>query len=73
MTLNLGVRYDYFHAFAKPVTLEVGDPYTLSDGTVHQPFVKEVQSPDWKELPKYNDISPRVGVVYDVRAMAGRP
>lgn len=67
LTLNLGVRYDYFHAFAKPVTLEVGDPYTLSDGTVHQPFVKEVQSPGLKELPKYNDISPRVGLVYDVR------
>ncbi len=67
MTLNLGLRYEYFHAFANPVTLGVPDPYTLSDGSVHQPFVQEVQSPGLKDIPKYHDISPRLGVVYDLQ------
>ena len=73
LTLNLGVRYDYHHSFALPVTMEAGLPFQIAAGpgmpaTTYAPFTTEAtQYPGLDELPKYQDITPRFGVAYDLR------
>jgi hypothetical protein len=54
LTLNLGVRYDHFHAFVLPIMLPAG------------PFTGERSYPGVKDLPNYHDITPRVGASFDV-------
>jgi TonB-dependent receptor-like protein len=50
LTLNLGVRYDHFESFAKAITLPAG------------PFIGERHYPEVRDIPNYNDITPRLGV-----------
>ena len=54
VTLNLGLRYDYVKSYA-PALEEPG-------GTLYNP----ISFPEVNCLPCWHDISPRVGVVYDV-------
>ena len=54
LTFNLGVRYDHFESFAKAITLPAG------------PFIGERSYPEVRNLPNYNDITPRIGVAYDM-------
>jgi len=73
VTLNLGLRYDYFHSFANPTTLPAGDPFVLQVGpgvgpaTTIDPFITETTSyPGMQSIPKYQDIVPRIGFAYDL-------
>ena len=56
LTLNLGLRYDHFWAYAEPITLAASV----------QGFTPETSFPGRKDLPNYQDISPRLGAAYDV-------
>ena len=56
LTLNLGVRYDHFWSYAEAITL----PASV------QGFTPETAYPGRDDLPNYQDISPRLGVAYDV-------
>ena len=74
VTLNLGMRYDYFHSYALPTTLPAGDPFVLQVGPgvgpayTHDPFMTESTSyPALDSIPKYQDIVPRLGFAYDLR------
>ncbi|MGE3578631.1 MAG: carboxypeptidase regulatory-like domain-containing protein [Vicinamibacterales bacterium] len=54
LTLNIGARYDYFHAYTREFTLPAG------------PFVGERSFQSVKSLPKFNDVTARVGAAYDL-------
>jgi hypothetical protein len=54
LTLNLGARYDHFTAFAKAITLPAG------------PFIGERSYPEVKDIPNFHDVTPRLGVSYDL-------
>jgi hypothetical protein len=54
LTLNMGLRYDHFWAYAKAITLPPG------------PFVGERSFPEMRDIPNYHDISPRLGAAYDI-------
>jgi hypothetical protein len=54
MTLNVGVRNDYLNAFVEPQTLPAG------------PFVPARNFPGVYNTPNWKDISPRLGLSYDV-------
>jgi len=54
LTLNLGVRYDHFTAFAPAITVPAG------------PFKPEQSFAELRDLPTYNDITPRIGVAWDL-------
>ena len=54
LTVNAGVRFDWVTAFAQAITLPAG------------PFVGERSFPELRNLPNYKDISPRIGVAYDL-------
>jgi hypothetical protein len=53
-TLNLGVRGDFFNAFVEPQSLGAG------------PFVPARDFPGVDNVPNWQDVSPRLGVSYDV-------
>jgi hypothetical protein len=53
-TLNLGVRADFFNAYAEPQSLEAG------------PFVPAREFPGVYDVPNWKDVSPRLGVAYDL-------
>ena len=54
LTLNLGVRYDYLHSWNPEQTRPAG------------PFVAEFHFPKLDNVPNWKDVSPRLGVSYDV-------
>ena len=54
VTLNLGVRFDYFNGGVRAQTLDAGL------------FVPERQYQEVKNKPNWTDINPRVGVSYDL-------
>jgi carboxypeptidase family protein/TonB-dependent receptor-like protein len=53
-TVNLGVRADFFNAFVEPQSLPAGI------------FVPARDFPGVYDIPKWQDVSPRLGVSYDV-------
>ena len=53
-TINLGVRADFFNAFVEPQSLPAG------------PFVPAREFPGVYDVPNWKDVSPRLGVSYDV-------
>ena len=53
-TLNVGVRSDFFNAFAEPQSLSAG------------PFVPAREFPGVYDVPNWKDLSPRLGVSYDL-------
>ena len=53
-TINAGVRYDFATAYALAIDLPAG------------PFVGARSYPELRDLPRFNDVSPRVGVSYDL-------
>ncbi len=54
VTLNLGVRSDFFNAFVEPQSLPAG------------PFVPAREFPGVYDVPNWKDVSPRLGVSYDL-------
>ncbi|MDO8795540.1 MAG: carboxypeptidase regulatory-like domain-containing protein [Vicinamibacterales bacterium] len=54
MTINYGMRYDYFHGYTLDITVPAG------------PFVPERRYPAADSLPKFRDVTPRLGVAYDL-------
>ena len=54
LTINAGIRYDNFTAYTHDVTVPAG------------PFVPERKYAAVKDLPNFKDISPRIGVAYDL-------
>lgn len=54
LTVNAGLRYDHFTAFAPAITVPAG------------PFKPEQSFPEARDLPNYHDITPRIGVAYDI-------
>ena len=54
MTLNLGIRYDYFKGTVKENTVPAGQ------------FVPERITPQVDNVPNFKDVTPRFGVAYDV-------
>jgi hypothetical protein len=54
LTLNLGLRYDNFWAFAKKITVPAG------------PFIGARSYPEVQDIPNFKDIVPRLGAAYDV-------
>ena len=54
LTVNAGVRFDYGTAYALAIDLPAG------------PFVGPRSYPELRDLPNYRDITPRVGVSYDL-------
>jgi hypothetical protein len=54
MTLNLGVRSDFFNAYIEPQSLPAG------------PFVPARNFPGVYDIPNWKDISPRLGLSYDL-------
>jgi hypothetical protein len=54
LTLNLGVRYDHFTAFAPAITVAAG------------PFKPEQSFAEARDLPTFNDITPRIGAAWDL-------
>jgi hypothetical protein len=54
LTLNLGVRYDYLHAWNPEQTRPAG------------PFVAEFHFPRLDNVPNWKDVSPRLGASYDL-------
>jgi hypothetical protein len=54
LTLNLGIRFDHFNAKADALDLPAG------------PFAPPRSFPELPNIPNFSDISPRVGVAYDV-------
>jgi hypothetical protein len=54
LTLDLGVRYDYFHGAADPTSL----PATR--------WVQARNFPGVDNVPNWKDVSPRLGAVYDL-------
>jgi len=54
MTLNLGIRYDHIHGFVPAQELPAG------------PFVSARSYAKVDNVPNFNDLSPRVGVSWDV-------
>ena len=54
VTLNLGVRSDFFNAYIEPQSLPAG------------PFVPARDFPGVSAMPNWKDISPRLGVSYDL-------
>jgi hypothetical protein len=53
-TLNLGVRADFFNAYAEPQSLSAG------------PFVGPRDFPGIYNVPNWQDLSPRLGFAYDL-------
>ena len=69
MTITAGLRFDHLHSFALLVTLPGGQSFILGTGptaTEYPSFVNAVGSPGLEKIPMYNDISPRVGVSYEL-------
>jgi hypothetical protein len=54
LTLNLGLRFDHFNAFARAITVPAG------------PFIGERSYPELRDIPNFKDLSPRVGGAYDL-------
>jgi len=54
LTVNLGLRYDHFWAFARETTVPAG------------PFIGERRYPELRDIPNFHDIQPRLGGVYDI-------
>jgi len=54
LTLNLGLRYDAFNGMSAAIELPAG------------PFAPARSFPAVKNIPDYKDISPRIGVAYDL-------
>jgi hypothetical protein len=54
LTLTYGARYDHFNAGTLPITDPAG------------PFIGARQFPAASNIPNYDDITPRLGAVYDV-------
>ena len=54
MTMNLGVRFDYFNGGVPPQTVTAGM------------FVTERQFPEVTNKPNWTDINPRLGMSYDL-------
>ena len=54
LTLNLGLRYDHFRAYAQPMHLPAG------------PFIGERSYPGVQDVPNYQDLTPRLGAAYDI-------
>jgi hypothetical protein len=54
LTLNLGVRLDYLHAW--------NPEHVRPEG----PFVQEFRFPKLDNVPNWKDVSPRLGVAYDL-------
>jgi carboxypeptidase family protein/TonB-dependent receptor-like protein len=54
LTLNLGVRSDFLNAFIEPQSLPAG------------PFVTARDFPGLNNIPNWKDISPRLGMSYDL-------
>lgn len=54
LTMNLGVRLDHFNAYAKAITVPAG------------PFIGQRSYPELRDIPNYNDVSPRLGGAYDL-------
>ena len=54
LTLNLGVRFDHFNAFVPEQVRPGGN------------FVPELHVNEVRNVPNWNDVSPRVGAVYDL-------
>ena len=54
LTLNLGLRFDYFDAYSPAQTRPGGE------------FVPETRFPEVNGLPTFKDLSPRLGAAYDV-------
>ena len=54
LTLNLGVRFDHFSIYSEGQTIPAG------------PFSGQRTVPRVNDLPNYTDITPRLGVAYDL-------
>ena len=54
LTLNLGVRFDHFNAYTDARTVPAG------------PFTAARSVPESRDLPNFKDITPRIGVAYDL-------
>ncbi|MGE3577856.1 MAG: carboxypeptidase regulatory-like domain-containing protein, partial [Vicinamibacterales bacterium] len=54
LTLNYGIRFDHFHGWAAALDLPAG------------PFAPARSFPELKNIPNFKDISPRIGVAYDL-------
>ena len=54
LTANLGVRFDHLNAKVPAFNLDAG------------PFVPARQFPEVNDVPNWKDISPRLGVAYDI-------
>ena len=54
LTLNYGVRFDQFKGWVKEITVPAGS------------FVPERSFAAVNEIPSYKDVTPRLGVAYDV-------
>jgi carboxypeptidase family protein len=54
LTVTGGLRYDYWDGGAEPMTLGAG------------PYVGERSFPGTKHSPRWKDLSPRIGVAYDL-------
>ena len=54
LTLNLGLRFDYFDAYSPEQTRPGGE------------FLPETRFPELNGLPTFKDLSPRLGAAYDL-------
>jgi hypothetical protein len=54
LTLNLGLRFDYFHGYVPPQDVPAGQ------------FLPARSFPAVKNVPNWKDVSPRVGAAYDL-------
>ena len=54
LTLNIGVRFDYFHGYVPPQDISAGQ------------FLQARSFGAVKNVPNWKDISPRVGAAYDI-------
>ncbi|HUU81726.1 MAG TPA: TonB-dependent receptor [Acidobacteriota bacterium] len=74
LTINAGLRFDYYNAWAPALTfaanpktiVDIGDYYYKNDPAVDfNPFDTK-EFPKWEDILDWKTISPRLGITYDL-------
>ena len=69
LTLNYGVRYEYFYGYIPATNQPASGAYTqdnVSQPNLPNGWVPERKFPEVKDAPLWKDINPRVGAAYDL-------
>jgi len=67
VTLNLGVRYDGLNGYVPASTFSGSAPFNWPGGAVGAVLSKPISFDKVEDAPNWKDISPRLGVAWDLR------